>query len=357
MSSDVFKNYYNNVCTKLNKKIDDINNQSEIDNDLINYNVKLFGNLNSDGKLVRGTLVNLGYNLIVDDNLDYSYDLALAFEVFQTAILVHDDIIDNADLRRGKETIHSKNYKKYYKLSGNEKESKKVSESIALCMGDMGLYFSNRIISSAYMNDKNLGKVLTYFNDVVLNTIKGELLDVILPVLEHNNESENLYDNIMLIYKLKTAYYTIIGPLCSGMLLAGASDEQVNDIVNFGYNVGVAFQIQDDILGIYSNNESLLKNVGSDVEEFKQTILYSYVKEQNEYYDELMKYYGKKINAKQLTKVQEIFTKSGALDYANSMVEKLFNEALKILDNIDWISDDKKEILNGFVLYLMNRKK
>ncbi len=354
MSSDVFKNYYNNVCTKLNKKIDDFNNGIEIDNKLINYNVKLFGNLNSDGKLVRGTLVNLGYNLIVDDNLDYSYDLALAFEVFQTAILVHDDIIDNADLRRGKETIHSKNYKKYYKLSGNEKESKKVSESIALCMGDMGLYFSNRIISSAYMNDKNLGKVLTYFNDVVLNTIKGELLDVILPVLEHNNESENLYDNIMLIYKLKTAYYTIIGPLCSGMLLAGASDEQVNDIVNFGYNVGVAFQIQDDILGIYND---MGKVIGTDIKEFKQTVLYSYTYNSS-YRDELLKYYGKDdLSDESITAVREIFKKSGAYDNAINLMNKLYDSASNDINKLKWLTEEDRDILLGFVNYLKMRKK
>ena len=75
------------------------------DNPLIKENMELFSNLNTNGKLVRGVLTNLGYYLL-KDNKDYANDLALAYEVFQTAILVHDDIIDQDDIRRGVNTIH-----------------------------------------------------------------------------------------------------------------------------------------------------------------------------------------------------------------------------------------------------------
>ena len=174
MNIDVFKKYYNDSCLKLSTRMNEFNNSMIDENELIDHNMKLFTNLNSDGKLVRGVLVNLGYSLINEKDVDYSYDLALAFEIFQTAILVHDDIIDNADLRRGKETIHSSNYNNYYKLTGNEGLSKKVSDSVAICMGDMGFYYANKVISTSYEKDKNLGRVLSYFNDIVIKTIKGE---------------------------------------------------------------------------------------------------------------------------------------------------------------------------------------
>lgn len=358
MENNLFKTYYSDACLKLNKKINDFNGSIGDKNGIIDYNMNLFTDLNGNGKLVRGVLVNLGYSLIDDNNPDYSLDLALAFEIFQTAILVHDDIIDNANLRRGKETIHSSNYNKYYKLTGRKDLSKKMSESVALCVGDMGLYYANKVISTSYEDDENLGKVLNYFNDIVINTIKGELLDVVLPFLEQNKlNTANLEEDIMLIYELKTSYYTIIGPLCCGMILNGATKKQTDDITKFGYNVGVAFQIQDDILGIFSSNKYLEKNVGSDIEEFKQTVLYSYVKARKEYYTELIKYYGKKVGAKELEKVQDIFVKSGALKYANDLIEKLYDEALAVLDKIDWINNNKKEILRGFVEYLRDRKK
>ncbi|MBP3461149.1 MAG: polyprenyl synthetase family protein [Bacilli bacterium] len=355
---DLFKEYYKNVKEKLNKKLEKFNNEIiKEENEIIKDNIILFKNLNSDGKLIRGTLVNLGYNLIKEENLEYSYDLALAFEIFQTAILIHDDIIDNDDLRRGKETIHSHNHKKYYELT-KDNESKKVSESIAICMGDMGLFYANKVIANSYCNDKNLGKILIYFNDIVLKTIKGELLDVTLPFLEKNDlNKNNLEESILLIYKLKTAYYTIIGPICLGMILADSNKKQIKDMTDFGYNVGIAFQIQDDILGIYSENETIGKNVGTDIEEFKQTILYSYVKENKEYFNKLMNYYGKKVDVDDIKEVQKIFRESNALEYSKGMIDSLYDKAINILDKIDWIKDSEKNILKGFVEYLKDRKK
>ena len=226
---NAFKNYYKEIKGNLNKKILESNNEIKKEKNLIiKNNIDLFANLNSDGKLIRGTLVNLGYKLTNNTNLEYSNDLALAFEVFQTAILVHDDIIDNDELRRGKETIHASNYKKYVALTSDKTNSKKYAESIAICMGDMGLYYANQIIAKNYKDDKNLGDILIYFNDVVLKTIKGEILDVVLPFHQMNDINDGiLEDNIMNIYKLKTAYYTIIGPLCLGMILGNASKEQI----------------------------------------------------------------------------------------------------------------------------------
>ena len=190
MSKDVFKKYYLEEKNKLNKKLTEFNNKLVLeDNKLIKENLEYFSNLNSDGKLVRGCLVNLGYYLL-KDNREYSNDLALAYEVFQTAILVHDDIIDRDTVRRGKDTIHYANYKKYSKHSNNQEELTNLTNSIALCMGDYGLYSANKIISEAYAKDKNLARILNYFNETVLNTIRGELLDVILPF---NSKNCSLY--------------------------------------------------------------------------------------------------------------------------------------------------------------------
>ena len=349
MSIDVFKKYYVEEKTKLEEKINSFNNDLvKEDNPFIKENLEYFKNLNTNGKLVRGTLVNLGYNLLKDDN--YSYDLALAYEVFQTAILVHDDIIDNDNKRRGVDTIHYINDEKYKKYSN---ESKHLGDSIAICMGDYGLYKANEIISKSYEKDPNLGKLLNYFNNTVLNTIKGELLDVIIPFESKYIGMDNkvLEDSIMNIYRLKTSHYTIIGPMSVGLILAGCNDSYLDDINLFGEKVGIAFQIQDDILGIYSDNMG--KVVGSDIKEFKQTILYSHIMT-TEYKDELLKYYGKENTTEE---VRELFKKSKSYDYALNMMNNLYDESLSILDNISWIEESKKDILRGFVEYLRNRNK
>ena len=246
------------------------------------------------------------------------------------------------------------NEKLYSKYSNNVKH---LSNSIALCMGDYGLFISNKIICDKYINNPNLGKILSNFNNTVLTTIRGELIDVLLPFHSKYNIIDNnkIEDNILEIYRLKTAYYTIIGPLSVGIILGGGDDNKLQDIERFGERIGIAFQIQDDILGIYSNEMGKVK--GSDIKEYKQTILYSYVLN-TKYKDELLKYYGMEdISDDNIEKVQNIFKDSGAYDYASNYMNKMYDEALEILNNINWISDDKKKILNGFVEYLRTRNK
>ena len=351
-----FKEYY-----KEEKNIieDEIKNSSLLWKDsepVIDENLKWFQNLNEEGKRVRGVLVKLGYKLLKDNN-NYSNKLALAYEVFQTAILVHDDIIDKDLTRRGKDTVPYANYKKYKKYSKDENELKDLGNSLGICVGDYGLYQANKIIIDNYGNDSNFNKVISYFHNIVINTIRGELLDVALPFQSKHQiiSKSKLQDAIQNIYRLKTAHYTIIGPLAVGMLLAGGREKQIEDITAFGEKVGIAFQIQDDILGIYSDEMGKVK--GSDIKEFKQTILYAHVSE-TKYYDELLKYYGKdNLSDNTIKKVQDLLEKSGSKEYAINLMNEYYEEGLNILKDITWIGTNEKDLLIGFVEYLRIRNK
>ena len=354
---ELFKEYYVKEKKVLDNKLDELNNKLlREDNELVLDNIKLLTNLNSDGKLIRGILVKLGYSLL-DKDENYADEMALAYEMFQTAILVHDDIIDNDAKRRGKDTIHFANEEYYGKYSDNKDEVKHLSNSIAICMGDYGLFVANKIVCDRYYDNPNLGKVLADFNNTVLTTIKGELIDVILPFQGKHNllTNEEIDNNIIEIYRLKTSYYTIIGPMSVGIILAGGEEDKLKDIEEFGEKVGIAFQIQDDVLGIYSNEMGKVK--GSDIKEFKQTILYSHILN-TEYKDELLEYYGKEdINDEIINRVQELFKISGSYDYAINLMNKMYDEAEDILSNINWIGDEKKALLRGFVEYLRKRNK
>ena len=139
---------------------------------------------------------------------------------------------------------------------------------------------------------------------------------------------ENLEENIMLIYKLKTAFYTIIGPFSLGLILGGIEDDKLEEISKFGEKVGIAFQIQDDILGIYSD---MGKVIGSDIKEFKQTILYSYTMKNEKYKNELLKYYGKEnITDVEIKETRRIFKESGAYEYACSLMDKYYDESVDV---------------------------
>ena len=352
---ELFNEYYLKIKNDLDSVINTYNDNLVRDkNGYLRDNLDLFCNLNRDGKLVRGFLIALGYKIAKEENISYSYPLALAYEIFQTSVLVHDDIIDGDNLRRGKETIHYHNY--YINKNYNEELAKKTGDSIAICMGDYGCYEANKQIIKNYKDDKNFAKVFDYYNDIVLKTIEGELVDVELSFDgRYKIKDTNLYDNIMTVYKLKTAYYTIVGPLSLGLILGGVDDEKLKEIELFGEKVGIAFQIQDDILGIYND---MGKVVGSDIREFKQTILFSHTMESEAFKEELLKYYGKEdLDKEEIEKVRNIFKASGALEYATSLMNSMYNESLDILDNIKWIKEEDKNILKGFVEYLSKRNK
>lgn len=346
-----FIDFYNYTQPLIKDYVENFNKSILAENNnFIKDNLEVFAKLNTSGKMIRGTLIALGYKFNSKE-INYSIPLASAYETFETSILVHDDIIDNDDLRRGLMTINSYNKENYKNIKKNEQ----FANSIALCIGDYGLYKANSLIVENYANNNNFSKLFNLYNNIVINTIRGEIIDVALPFLEQNNLFQgSLEKEIMNIYELKTAFYSIVGPLMLGMLLGGCSEEQINDIKNFSMPLGIAFQMQDDYLGIFSNNTKLGKTVGSDVKEFKQTLLYSYTKN-TRYYDSLLKHYGKKNH--DLAKVQEIFIKCGAKDYIITKMNNLYKESLNILNQIKWLEDEDKNILKDLIIYLQTRDK
>ena len=176
-----FYTYYTNLRERLDKKIRVMNKDflEKNDNNIIKDAVKRFMNLNSDGKYIRSFMIDLAYNLNNKTNSNYSDYLALSYETFETAILVHDDIIDNATTRRGKKTIPIT----YMEMFG-EKRSKDLANSMAICLGNYGFYESLFVLSKEYGTNKNFAKIIEYYCGVVLSTIKGEIMDVYLPFKE-----------------------------------------------------------------------------------------------------------------------------------------------------------------------------
>ena len=207
---------------------------------------------------------------------------------------------------------------------------------MALCLGDMGFYLALQVIVKNYRNNKNLDRVLEYYNDVAIKTCEGEMVDVILPFYEEYFGCEDdIESHVMEIYRLKTAWYSVVGPYCLGAILGGCDEEEVHKLEDALLGLGIAFQIKDDLLGIYGDETHIGKSITSDVSEFKQTILYAYTVNTS-YKDELFKYYGKNIDVSLMDQVRQSFQ--------------------SILD-LDFLDIENKKILLGFAEYLRVRSK
>ncbi len=343
--------YYTNLRERLEKKIKEVNKEfsSKEDNYIVKDAIDKLTYMNSDGKYIRSFMIDMAYNLnnkVNSNNADY---LALAYETFETAILVHDDIIDNATKRRGKKTIPVQ-YKEMYS------KADELADSMAICLGDYGFYESILLLSKKYGTNRNFAKIIEYYSNIVLNTIKGEIIDVFLPFKEKNYNDDKLsLDDILEIYKMKTSWYTIVGPFILGLLLAGKNEKALKEYEDALLPLGVAFQIKDDILGVYSDSNVIGKDT-NDISEYKMTILYYYAY-RSEYKDELLKIYGKKkITDKDLETVRDIFNKSGSYDKSYRFMNKLFNESKEKINKLN-ISKEYKDMLYGFINYLEIRNK
>ena len=356
-----FLKYYIGVKKTLDEAMDSYNNSIlEIsENKEIKKALLEFVRMNDSGKFLRAMLIALGYNTCGNKDDNYT-NLALALEIFQTAILIHDDIIDSAVVRRGKDTIPV-SYEKMFDGAEASLEFKnklsKFADSMALCIADMGFYLAEELIVKGYKESTNLADILSYYHNVAIKTCHGEMLDVTIPFKEeYFKGQENLEENILEIYRLKTAWYSVVGPFCLGLTLGNCDNNVIKKMENILMNVGVAFQIKDDLLGIYGDEDLLGKSTNSDIEEYKQTILYSYVMN-TKYSDELLKYYGKSgLSIDEVNKVKDIFNESGAKKYAEDMMNTLFKKSIEELSSIN-LNEEYKSILFGFIVYLQNRSK
>ena len=305
-----------------------------------------FSKANGGGKRLRGMLVMLGYEMIKGEATSDILQPALAYEIFQTAILGHDDIIDKSPIRRGQDSIYFALQKKYGEHYG-------ISQTI--CLGDIGLFNSSILILNSNFDSTAKFNAISSFIDTQLKTGIGELLDVELP---YQKETATIED-ILTVYEYKTSHYTIIGPLHLGAILAGANTEVLKSLESFGKNLGIAFQLKDDVLGIFGNEEKIGKSVSADIEEGKITCLWYYaIKNSNEEQTKLLqKSYGKGIiSSSEIENIRQIFIDTGALEKTNKLIYSYVLEAKQKISEIS-ISETYKDLLIQLADYMVGRDK
>lgn len=288
------------------------------------------------GKYIRGTLVMLGFSLVTGKLNPEISTIAAAYEILHTSLLTLDDVIDNSPLRRGKPSVW-----------------KKVGKSHAVLLSDIGLFIANNSIGESMFEAEKKIQATSLFSRIVLDTLHGEMLDVKFSQNKNKNEK-----NIFKIHQLKTAHYSISGPLMLGALLAGGNKKLLTKLQQFGEHLGVAFQIQDDILGVFGSEKEIGKSVTSDIEENKNTLLISYAlhhgtKQQKE---ALQKLYGSKINKQQLKEIQKIFIDTNSLPYSQKKAKEYIQKAKKIIPMLT-ANKEYQKLLIQLCDFVIGRKK
>ncbi len=237
------------------------------------------------GKMLRGVLVCLGSALFnpSPDPGDSALDLAAAMELFQSGLLVHDDIMDKDDTRRGKPTIHrlfehketewtsmppsgplqtadENRPRTHARTYPQAAEMAHLGESLAICAGDICYFLAWKLVTR---HSNNIGTLVA---QELVNVCLAQMRDVKIGTFADFPSLEEILE----VYGYKTARYTITLPLCCGALLE-KHPEAVPFLEEIGRNLGTLFQLQDDYLGLFGNESELGKPIGSDLKEGKKT--------------------------------------------------------------------------------------
>lgn len=294
------------------------------------------------GKLTRGVLAVLGFELFKKETPEI-LKVSSALEIFHTSIIAHDDIIDKSTERRGEPSL-------FESLGGNH-----YGVSQAICLADLGFFSSFKIISETNFDSEVKLKALSYLSEMMMNTAYGEMLDVKLSFEKDSYTDQNAL-NIAL---LKTAKYSVTGPLIMGSILANADEKTISALTEIGDNLGIAYQIQDDILGVFGSAEQTGKSAVSDILEGKATLLISHALEKSNPKQKrvLKELYGKSlINETEIEEVKKIFLETRALDFSNIKKIEYADCAKKLIEKLH-LNKEKKELLTSLADFLIKRNK
>ncbi|HEY1097018.1 MAG TPA: polyprenyl synthetase family protein [Alphaproteobacteria bacterium] len=316
-----------------------------------------FADACAGGKRLRASLVKLGFDMVGGYLDEKIYPAAMAYEIFQAGILAHDDIIDNSPLRRGKPTVFKALEKRCATDLRGKGNAAHYGVSQTICLGDMGLYMAIQLINDSAFNAEAKNKAVSFFTKTVIDTIAGELLDVEIPYLNDINTITK--DDLLAICRYKTARYTIVGPLSLGAILGKGSQYTLEAISDYGDHLGIAFQLKDDLLGIFGDEATTGKSATSDIEEGKITLPYWYALQQATIPQKefLQKHYGTGPVMPEIhDEIKQIFTDTGAKNYTEIMMDDLVAKALDATTQVT-ANDAYRNILRDLANYMIKREK
>ena len=291
--------------------------------------------LRQGGKRLRPTLCLLACDLF-GGNMEDCMVPAVAAEIFHNFTLVHDDIMDQAPLRRGKETIY-----------------KKWGSDVAILSGDTMLIKAFQYVLNT--NNKYRYEVFAELCKVALEVCEGQQLD-----LNFETRDDVTLDEYLEMIRLKTA--VLLGSVLKiGAIVAGADEKNQKIIYDFGVDLGMAFQLQDDVLDCYADVEVFGKMTGGDISDNKKTYLYLYAlgmafEEDEKTLRDLFKM-PKGRDEEKIKKVLEIYDKYAVKHEVLAEIEEMFNVAIMdLITKLD-VATERKDVLLDYAKYLYNRNK
>ena len=287
-----------------------------------------------------------------EEELTSIYKAVISLELLQTCALIHDDMMDGSDTRRGAPSIHRR-FAREHQLRAGKGGSDDFGNAAALLLGDLALVLSTEALNRSGISDRQREAFSNIFDTMQVELMAGQYLDMYA-----SSRDEVSVDDALKIAIYKSGKYTIERPLHFGAALAGASAELMQAYSNYGLPLGEAFQLRDDLLGVFGNPSETGKPAGDDLREGKRTALLAIAQERanTSQSGQLKKHIGDpNLTPSMISDLQQIITDTGATSHIETMIEELTSTSLTAL-NHDGISPDGKKLLTELAILATNRK-
>ena len=333
----------------LNRVIKETKKRDAVMADAVRYVKKM---VLASGKRLRPAFMYYGYLAAGGREKEKMLKTAVSIELIHIFLLIHDDIIDRDNIRHGVDTMH-KRYEKLGRKIFKQKDFGHFGDSMAIIIGDMVGALGNQVIFESKFKPALIMQALDKLQTIVSLTCVGEAQDVYIEYRGRAKENE-----ILRMYENKTAKYTVEGPLHLGAILGGTSGKTLEGLSRFALPLGIAFQIQDDILGVFGNEAKLGKKVGADIIEGKQTLLVARAKSESDRRQKKMLENllgNRQLDLKGIQEFQEIVRESGAYDYAKKLSYNLVRQAKDELNKLK-IKAEAKDFLRDIADYMIERE-
>lgn len=296
------------------------------------------------GKRLRGALLYHGYKAAGGTDESIAIQAAAGMEFIHTYLLIHDDIMDRDSLRHGVETLH-KRYEHFAERHFPTKDAPHFGASLAITLGDMVCAWGNDCIFGIDLPRGQVKSAIKKVQEVVHRTGIGQIRDMYIEFAGAATEEE-----IIEMYKDKTAYYSLAGPLQIGLLLGGGNEKLDQVFQNYALPLGIAFQLQDDLLGLYGEQAHLGKTVGSDISEGKFTLLIQKTaqcldKEKQQKLTHILGL-GEAVTPEDIAWVRQQVTETGAKEVIETRIKEYIEKALAVLAEAEAPAETKNFLVD-----------
>lgn len=292
--------------------------------------------------------------------LEAMVDICSALEMFHGAALVHDDLLDRSDTRRGAPAVH-KRFEQLHGASHWAGAADRFGQAGSVLVGDMMLGWANELFANAILSAPTQSAQQAsreQFHRMQIEVMAGQYLDVVEENAGPTRPAHEAVGRANRVMLYKTAKYSVEAPLLIGSAFAGADESLLHSLSAFAIPLGLAFQLKDDVLGVFGSPEKTGKPVGDDLREGKRTVLIALTRETLQpsvarVFDELLT--DRELSDEQIRYLQQTIVDSGALRKVDLMLDELSNQCLEALETIE-LNDRAKSQLRQLALKVISRE-